>query len=169
MKNFLFIRTVLIFFLLFGVSLWHGFAHAYNWHTHKAMVEVAVNVMQSTETYFSNLDPGFILPPPGVDPTRWSLYISAVRAAPDKLSKLRIGAINRIPEWTYTVADDDPCACNYFKDDNMTRVEENRIEDFRYVLRRPADPCLLQPADKTRVLGGVLGWHAAMVDDQLYD
>lgn len=157
-------------------SVWHADAHAYSWATHKKMVGEAVSVMQLTQRVPDNFWPA----PPGVDGPSWNAYLAAVRAAPDKLGLLRIGTLMRgglEPDPAGNPPGDnllpmlnDNCACQYRHYDNMNYVELNRIVDFWYVPQRNNSPCALQfTPNKEEVLGGVLGWHAAMVDDHMKD
>lgn len=64
--------------------------------------------------------------------------------------------------------------CPYNPSDNLSDLNEFRIGDFEYRPEETASPCGLTPLDQVeidsrRVLGHVLGWHAASIDNHVDD
>jgi hypothetical protein len=156
-------------------------AHAYNWETHSLMAEDAVIVMRET--------PADATPPAGVDAAEWEAFIAGVKDTPDRLSVLRVGLPDELPnssildepfpgggEETYPFANPDPfnlappVPCPVAPYLNLEHIDEFRIVDFPYIPRRTAGPCgLSYPVQPDLILGKVLGWHGGGVDDHLND
>ena len=160
---------------------------AYNWDTHRRIVATAIGVMQDA----SALSPA----PPGADPNEWGAFMAALKAAPGKLAVLRTGLAYSRPgppqyiEKPFTgelecfhkegyPLNDDTCTaavneadrCVSYPDDNLEKIGQFRIEDFRYVPERSAGPCGLTPTtDADAVVRMVIGWQAGSPDDRYDD
>jgi hypothetical protein len=161
------IRALPTLALVLGSGFWAPPAQAYNWGTHKKMVEVAVSAMK----YIEGLQPWQSRPSPPADVSQqdWDAYLDAVQQAPAKLSTLRVGTFHRGETDFIDPSMDNTCTCGYDFRHNMAVVEANRIMDLAYVPNRPGGSCGLSSSPSAKVLGGVLGWHAAMIDDHLDD
>src|SRR5262245_6764329 len=85
MKN-RFVRRGATLLTVASIAASSSIAHAYNWNTHKRMVEVAVSLMRSD---FVKGDP-----PPDVNPSEWTNYVRALEAAPARLELLSTGLPN---------------------------------------------------------------------------
>jgi hypothetical protein len=157
-------------------------AHAYNWGTHSRLVETAISAMDRVAA----------TPPPapaGADAALWAQYIAEVSSARARLSVLQSGLATDVGGDSITGpgtlrADDTECGgvrlrhlehpeqCHYNPVDNLTFLPSIRIQDLFYTPNRLGAPCGLTPAlvsEQSKVLGSVLGWHAATVDDHLED
>jgi hypothetical protein len=160
-------HTIIALGSVFSPIFFNGYSEAYNWDTHKSMVEVGIAAMLQTQ----NIPDANLPAPPGIDPGSWNDFLSHVRMTPGSLSKLRIGTLYRGDPDFIRPNSNNTCACEYDSGDNMSYVELYRIMDFHYIPNRAGGVCDLSAWDvnPSRVLGGVLGWHAAMVDDHLTD
>jgi hypothetical protein len=164
-------------------------ARAYNWKTHKKIVDVAVETMLQ-------VPPGTPpAPPDGVSTADWLQFVDAVRAAPARLGQLRTGLPTRRPVCVthpgptpeappiristsgYPFGD-DACTpqneaedCPVFPQDNLDHLGLMRIQDFHYDPERDAGGlCVVTKQDGGfNATGRVLGWHAGSVDDRADD
>jgi hypothetical protein len=153
-------------------------AQAWNNGTHRRMSETAVSIMEDPplQTVF--------IPPSDISIFEWQAYLDAVQAAPAKLSVLRTGLPTSLPGSEFhplapAVGGPAPFpilyeSCPHYDDDNLDKIGSIRIEEFRYLVDRSADPCGLTLVDndaaKTKlVLGSVLGWQGQYPDDLLND
>lgn len=157
-------------------------ADAYNWSTHKALVQAAVRAM----TYASSTPAGAT--------SEYAAFLAKVRAAPEKLALLRTGLVGerddagrwyaarpsgdpypREEVWPFT-PDANPGNCAVHLEDNLSNLDQFRIADLRYDPWRTAGPCALiapvdgdkqleHESDAARQVGDVLGWHAGLPDD----
>lgn len=158
------------------ITLLNFSAQAYNWVTHEQMVEAAVISMQSA---------GVQAPAgSGITDQDWRSYRVALDSAVYKLKKMQTGLPSKdikIPrdinqcgyDWSIDKSGDD----NY----DLSQITNRQIGQLPYFPKRPPDdPCTLQyipparvgetvPVLRDHILGKVLGWHAAMVDDHKSD
>ena len=161
--------------VLLGTVSWIGSAQAYNWATHEQMVEAAVTSMQSA---------GAQAPVgSGISDPDWQSYRLALGSAVSKLNKMRtslsatdIAIPQDISQCGYDFHSDNTGNDNY----DLSQLNNMQIRLFPYYPKRPGDACTLKyiPPDKAgetapmlreHILGKILGWHAAMVDDHKAD
>ncbi len=174
--------TALTLLPLFALSVAPR-AEAYNYDTHRRLVEIAVDIMSHP-------------PSASIGYTEHEQFVAAMKAAPDKLSYLLadIGTgAARTDNRPYPFADEGANACQVFQGDasnggradDLSKLDAFRIREFRYWPDRGAKPCGLTLVDDafrdskefkhpkeespSAILGYVLGWHAGMIDDCVDD
>lgn len=146
-------------------------AAAYNYDTHRKMVETAVYVALHPDQYVST---------GASHPADFPQYIADVKAIGDKLGKLQTGIADQ--EGDRDDAEDanpkpwvgDPLLCGYDPHDRMDLLGTLRLEDAKYVPRRTktAGGCGSEAPDTSiykNPMASTLGWHAGSVDNHLHD
>ena len=146
-------------------------AFGYNWHTHREMPVVALDIAKNRP---------FVTKPGDVRQEDWDQFIGRIYGTMD-LWLLQTGLPTSLPNEEdgsesypfYECATCLPGACagNLHPEVNLDFISQIRIKEFGYYPNRSANPCGVQlvSRDDPNVLGKVLGWHGAGIDDHLDD